>query len=399
MTEYKREDRIMKKMLIFCSLGNGGTEVALRELLKRIDSSEWQVVLATPKPNGPARKYIPNYVNIIPIAYGNAFSRVQNHLNMQEIPGWKIFVCKVFSKLLSILSGKNRNLSYKYALRYLTFPGQNDFYDLVVDFMGYGGLNTALAASVKARKHVTWIHDRDMWWLKFTKPFFPAFDKVYCVSKAVKDAFVDLCPEYANKAQVFYNFVDEQKIKDLARLPLRDSRFAGKFKILTIGRLMDQKGIDIAIDAAAFIKNSGADIQWYVLGEGSLRHKLEMRIQTRQIDDCFHMLGQVDNPYPYLQECDVYVQPSRSEGYAFSITEAKVLAKPIVASNILPIQEQISTGINGILVPLKAEDFASAVLRYYESSDLREKMSNNLKENGSDTETNSKQMLKELLFI
>lgn len=387
----------MRKMIVFCPLGNGGTEVALRELLKRIDPTHWDITLASAEPNGPMRSQIPDYVTIVPITCDSVFSRVQNCLNLDSVPKIKIFACKVLSKILKYVSGEKHDYAYEYAIRSMFFEGKDHEYDLVVDFMGYGKPYTALAASIRGRRHVTWIHDEDMWWLKYTRPFLASYDTIYCVSKAAQSAFVKICPEYADKTKVFYNFIDEQRIINLAKFPVRDPRYVGDFKILTIGRLMEQKGIDVAIDAARILKDKGVHIQWYVLGEGQLRSDLEVRIREVGVDDCFHLLGQVENPYCYLNECDVYAQPSRSEGYGLAIAEARILGKPIVASDLSPIREQITTGVDGFLVELSAENFADIIFQYYFDQKLLDQICGMLKSNKKTTSNSSKKMLEELL--
>jgi len=50
------------------------------------------------------------------------------------------------------------------------------------------------------------------------------------------------------------------------------------------------------------------NVKWYVLGDGSLRRHLEKEIKMRDVGDCFFLLGQRENPYPYMAACDIYVQ-------------------------------------------------------------------------------------------
>ena len=58
----------------------------------------------------------------------------------------------------------------------------------------------------------------------------------------------------------------------------------------------------------------------------------------------------MENPYPYISKADIYVQPSRHEGYCLSLAEAKCLCKPIITTNFTGAKEQIINGHNGYIV-------------------------------------------------
>ena len=82
---------------------------------------------------------------------------------------------------------------------------------------------------------------------------------------------------------------------------------------------------DIKLDGKA------QDIQ-FVLGAGELQSELEAQIKHQGVGDCFTLLGERANPYPYIKESDIVVQTSRFEGKSIVLSEAKVLGKPIVAT-------------------------------------------------------------------
>ena len=67
------------------------------------------------------------------------------------------------------------------------------------------------------------------------------------------------------------------------------------------------------------------------------------------------------NPYPYIRQADLYVQPSRFEGYPMTILEALVLGQPVVSTNNGGASEILSEGISGILEPVNAEKISSGI--------------------------------------
>lgn len=77
----------------------------------------------------------------------------------------------------------------------------------------------------------------------------------------------------------------------------------------------------------------------------------------------------------WVDSADVVVQPSVWEGWGMTVSEALVLRRPVVATDLPVLREQIYTGRNGLLVPNKPEAFAEAIVRLLRDKALREAMS------------------------
>lgn len=125
--------------------------------------------------------------------------------------------------------------------------------------------------------------------------------------------------------------------------------------ITTVGRLVTQKGYDIAIEAAHILKEQGADFTWMVCGEGPERKMLEEKIGQYGLQKDFILLGVQANPYPYMKAGDIYVQTSRFEGYCLTLTEARILNRPCVATNFDVVYDQMVQGENGLVVEMTPE--------------------------------------------
>ena len=98
----------------------------------------------------------------------------------------------------------------------------------------------------------------------------------------------------------------------------------------------------------------------------------------KKLSGSFIFLGGLDNPYPYFRECDVYVQPSRYEGYCITVAEARVFRKPIIATDFDGAREQLCDGETGFIVPVSVEAIAEHMEKLLLSKELQEKFSNNL---------------------
>ncbi|WP_172473158.1 glycosyltransferase, partial [Thomasclavelia cocleata] len=118
----------------------------------------------------------------------------------------------------------------------------------------------------------------------------------------------------------------------------------------------------------------------FVIGEGNQRQLLEDKIRKNKLEDIFILLGAKSNPYPYFKACDIYIQPSRFEGFGITIAEAKMFNKPIVATNFDAVRLQITNNINGLIVDLTPESIAYGIQKMINDNGYRNNIIENLKQ-------------------
>ena len=212
-------------------------------------------------------------------------------------------------------------------------------------------------------------------WLK-------AYNAFWGVSDRLTEELKNICPEHKTRAFTLHNIVDIQEIKEKANdlRNVEESFLNDKaFKILTVGRFVEQKGFDLAIKAAAILKEKGAKFVWYAIGYGKDEEMLKSLIEEYKVMDCFVILGRKDNPYPYMLNSDLYVQTSRHEGYAITVEEAKALKKIIVCTNFAGASEQIEDKLTGIIVnTFSAEKISEAIFPFIEDENYRKNFQENI---------------------
>lgn len=241
-------------------------------------------------------------------------------------------------------------------------------YDLAVAYLE-GGSAYYVSSHVKARQKAAFIHidyrnagyNRNL-----DEDCYLGFDHIFTVSESVRKAFLSVYSECAQKTTVFYNLINREKIISKSR---EMGGFADEydgFRILTVGRLVPQKAINVAIDTMKILKETGKPFRWYVLGEGELRKKLQEQICKMRLEENFFLLGMVDNPYPYYAQCDLYVHTAQYEGKSVAIEEAQVLGCTILAVDHHGIQEQINDGIDGRVCEFCPEILAESIIDLFE---------------------------------
>ena len=236
-------------------------------------------------------------------------------------------------------------------------------FDLAVAYIE-GGSAYYTADHVKAKTKAAFVHidypsagyTRDM-----DQGCWAGFQKIFTVSGETAQAFIQFYPEYADRVEVFPNFVDQQLIRVRSREPGGFSDGYKGLRLLTAGRLTHQKGLEVSVEAMGLLKDWGVAARWYVLGEGDRRRALEAKIAALGLQNDFVLLGAVENPYPYYAQAQVYVHATRFEGRSIAIQEAMTLGLPVVASDRSGNREQLEPGVDGLLCPLEPHAIAKTL--------------------------------------
>jgi glycosyltransferase involved in cell wall biosynthesis len=134
---------------------------------------------------------------------------------------------------------------------------------------------------------------------------------------------------------------------------LRQQLGAGVLRPLwvCVGRLEEQKGQDVLLDALAQLRGRGVDFVAVLAGEGPRRGALEEQVRALELGSRVRLLGQVGDIGPVLAAADAVVLPSRWEGLPLVLLEALVRGRPVVASAVGGIPEVVVDGEHARLVP------------------------------------------------
>ena len=142
-----------------------------------------------------------------------------------------------------------------------------------------------------------------------------------------------------------------------------------------IGRMVWQKGFEYLIQAIPDTVRDVPEASFLLVGDGLLRERLEALSKELGVRDNVIFAGFRNDIKEILSAVDLLVAPSLLEGFPMITLEAMAMAKPIIATNIDGITEQITDGVNGILVPPKDPSaLAEAVIRVLNDKELARSM-------------------------
>lgn len=177
--------------------------------------------------------------------------------------------------------------------------------------------------------------------------------KTIAVGDGVKK---NLKEEYKIKnISVIYNAIDVKVNKKESNEFIKEIISQGKYIIGSIGRLSEQKGMDIFIKAMAEVKKDVPEICGLIIGDGELRNKLEDMVKHLKLENTIYFLGYQPNILNIIRQLQFVVLSSRWEGLPLTPIETFSMSKTIIASNILGNNEVISDNENGLL--FEKDDF------------------------------------------
>ena len=172
------------------------------------------------------------------------------------------------------------------------------------------------------------------------KKIYEKYDNIVFVSEDNRRVFNDLYindrnKELLEKEKVIYNYIDKERILKKSEKAI-EAKFdidKKKTSIVTVARLVEQKAIDRLAKVHKKLINEGLEHNIYIIGDGPEKARLKKLIGNLEIKTSFKLLGERENPYPYMREADYFALLTHFEGYPMAVEEAKILDKKIIITN------------------------------------------------------------------
>jgi glycosyltransferase involved in cell wall biosynthesis len=179
-------------------------------------------------------------------------------------------------------------------------------------------------------------------------------DRIVTQTEAVANRLTSEISPRLGQVQCLHNPVDVERLAAAAKVAI--SPFAGPGPhVLAMGRLTQQKGFDLLLEAMAGVRAAGVPARLTIVGVGGPEAPLKAQAQRLGIADAVDLVGFQDRPERFFAHADVFVLSSRYEGMPNVVLEALACGLPIVAFDCPHgVGEIVHDCVNGRLVP--AED-------------------------------------------
>jgi glycosyltransferase involved in cell wall biosynthesis len=308
-------------LYIITSTNVGGTERALLELIKRIDRTQFDILVCSLKKEG-------------------AFSEKIK----QETDGFYCLELSESGGILALLSFIPALISLFLLIRY-TKP------DIIHSFLFRANIIGRLAGRMAGVKKII----SSIRVIEANKPFKHFLDRntsslvtVYtAVSEAVRNFTIQQTGLSPDKIITIQNGID---------CSLAERTFPGEFKtnkakvnIGLFGRLDKQKGHLVLLNAVKKLISKEKEIRVFFFGEGPDEDNLKEIVMQKGLSEYINFMGVTDNIYSCILQMDIIAIPSLWEGLPNILLESMVLSKPVIASKIDGITEVVTNNINALL--------------------------------------------------
>ena len=269
-------------------------------------------------------------------------------------------------------------------------------YDVAVGYLG-GESTYYIVDKVKAKRKIHWVHNdyrTSGMPKKYDLKLFPRVDAIVTISDECLEILKEEFPIFKDKMICIENITSSVVINNRAT-EFKPKEYIGVENVLlSVGRLSEQKGFDMAISAASKLKKQQINFKWFIIGSGPLESKLKNQIKKEKVEDYVVLIGTKENPYPYIKNCDLFVQPSRYEGKSVVIDEAKILAKPIVATAYPTVRDQIRNANEGVIVELSVDGIYKGLKEMVFDKTKQKEISNYLENHEYGNQTEIKKYIK-----
>lgn len=367
----------------------GGAETSLIGLLNAIDPELYDVDLFLYSHRGELLKQVPDTVHLLPEI--KKYDVIEKPIKEAIQKGFSdIALARLWAKYQFARYAKKNHLKEGSAILQYVFDAvtpllpdinPNTEYDLAISFLTPHNI---VLNKVKAKKKLAWIHtDYTKISVNVEKEIkvWSQFDHIVSISEDVTRSFLSVFPTLVGKIIEIANILSPRTVREKALVSNLGVPIQIRgINLLSVGRFSLQKNFDNVPDICRRILQEGCEVYWYIVGYGGDEQLIKEKIKEAGMEEHVILLGKQENPYPFIKECDIYIQPSRFEGNAVTVREAQILYKPVIVTNYPTAHSQIKQGVDGIIVPQDNAGCAHEIAQFIKNKELQPKIVDYLKE-------------------
>ena len=366
----------------------GGAESALLGLLQSVDPNRVDVDVFLYSHRGELMEFMPSdKIHLLPEV--EAYSLTEKPLSEVLTRGyWRLALARMAGRRKTkAFCGRHKRddrpaecgtfFQQRETVRVLPKIQPDVEYDLAISFLTphFVALN-----NVRAKKKIGWIHTdytRILIDVEAELKMWERLDYIASISEEVGNRFCEVFPSLRPKLLQIENILNADFIRRRAEeqaVSLCDD--PSMVCLLTIGRFSPPKKMEDIPLICKKILDTGLHVKWFIIGYGSkeIENGVRENAQKEGVEDNVVILGKKENPYPYINACDIYVQPSRYEGKSITVREAQILCKPVIVTNYPTASSQIQSGLDGVIVPLDVDACAGEMTAFIRNVELQQKI-------------------------
>ena len=363
-----------KVLFVLRRAGMGGSCASMINLLSLYQEQGITFDVFLMEHTGEWTKEVAKYANLLPedTALAAAIK------TKSQLHGVGEYVRRIAFVLSHKLQGRNAAIEKVYRAAAKKLSG---LYDHVIAYQE--SESTEFASHISAPHKIAWVHtDFERFWksraIGATKAIYDAFQDVVCVTDASAKSVMKNLGYEKERVWLIRNTLPTGRIRARATEAVPEAQ-KKPFLFVSVGRLSEEKGYDRIPQAARILADKGIEFDWYLVGDGASRRKIEAEVIKWNVEGSVHLLGAKMNPYSYVAMADCIVITSHYEAQPMVANEALILDKPVISTEFTSVYEVIKDGENGMIVQQTPEAIADALEKFVTDGEHREKLQNGAK--------------------
>jgi glycosyltransferase involved in cell wall biosynthesis len=208
------------------------------------------------------------------------------------------------------------------------------------------------------------------------------YSKIILLCEEMRNQAIQLWPKLEHQFIVIPNPVDLSKIIDKAmyEVKLPENVRINNY-LVSVGRLTEQKNFTLLVQSYKLAFEQGLDWPLLIIGDGDERIKIEKLVSQHKLNMQIYLLGNLENPYPYIKNSGAFVLSSNYEGLPVVLIEAMALESPIISTRCPTGPSDIlEHGKLGLLVDVNnVGQLSNAMLQLCGNPSLRESLKSRAK--------------------
>lgn len=318
----------IRRRILFIAkdLSYGGAERALIDLLSALSvDGENDISLFLYEHKGKWINSVPEGVRLLDANRNYSLNMTSVSNKLKSLCLKKVFVELVIRIILGFVK-KTKSQSWisqvlraRFSWDYDKIEGE---YDLACTFLGpFNALDY-----VNARVKMGWLHTDHshlISWRWLELKMYRKADIIAHVGENALKSFLLKFPELDYKSEIIENVLDCNSI--IEKSLVEPLELSNCIKIISVGRLVRQKGFDKIPLIAKALTELKVNFEWIIIGDGPLMKNLMFETKSLGIDKSVSFIGFDNNPYRYMRWAEFCIQPSLYEGKSIAVREALLL--------------------------------------------------------------------------
>ena len=365
----------VKLLFMIPTLGQGGAEKVLVNLVNNLDKTRFDITVLTLFDGGVNKQFLKPWIK---------FRACMPH----PFRGNTYFL-KLFSP----------ERLYRRFIR--------EKYDIVVSYLEGPTARIVSGCFNEEVKLVSWIHSEQHNMTLLAKAFrspkealrcYNRFDQTVCVSSSIQEDFCKIL-HFKNPCKVLYNTLETSNIikQSMEKAPelLDDQRM----RLIAVGTLKKVKGFERLLKIVKRLTEENYPVHLYILGKGPQEKMLQQYILDNNLEKSITLLGYKVNPYRIISKCNLFVCSSFSEGFSTATLEAMIVGTAVCTVEVPGMREMLGNSEYGLIVRNSEEALYEGIKKLIDDKTLCEQYAEKARERARHFSTESTVTAEETLFM